>query len=554
MSIEVKIEDCLIQNNILILKGYTVVRGLDISTIKRKLIIKNKATKKEINIDLKPSLRTDLSYIYKEDKTNYDNCGFDDIKIKLEEFSNGKWDVFVKLEKLNETIYYERIEVKLAQLKTKIRKNIILNQENKKIVRINFDESTKLYIQVYDYDKIKYLKLKIREKERNLKIIKRLLKEKRYSTIFCLFLNTYFKNIILKKDVWLMGERPDTAQDNTYHLYKYIVNNKPDINAIYVIDKKSKDYNSIKNLGKVIQFNSILHTLYLLNCKFTINSYSEKANMYSDDYKTIIKYWDIPKNKKIFLQHGVIGVSRVNHVLHKNRMNYDMFVVSSEFEKEHIIKEFGYSKEEVKITGLARWDNLKEVRDKKILLMPTWRSWIKSEDELIESNYFKTYIDFINDKLLVDILEKHNIKMTFYPHYQVQKVLSDVKISNPYVTVVKQGEQTVQELINSHSLLITDYSTVSFDFAYMYKPVIFYQFDYDEFYSNHYNEGPINHKKDLFAPRAINKEELFKVLEKNIDLKEMDKKYKLNRNKYINKIENNICNEIFEFIYLLAEY
>ena len=97
MSIEVKIEDCLIQNNILILKGYTVVRGLDISTIKRKLIIKNKATKKEINIDLKPSLRTDLSYIYKEDKTNYDNCGFDDIKIKLEEFSNGKWDVFVKL-------------------------------------------------------------------------------------------------------------------------------------------------------------------------------------------------------------------------------------------------------------------------------------------------------------------------------------------------------------------------------------------------------------------------------------------------------------------------
>lgn len=64
-----------------------------------------------------------------------------------------------------------------------------------------------------------------------------------------------------------MGERPDTAQDNTYHLYKYIINNKKDINAVYVIDKKSKDYNAIKGLGTVIQFNSVLHTLYLLNCK-----------------------------------------------------------------------------------------------------------------------------------------------------------------------------------------------------------------------------------------------------------------------------------------------
>ncbi|MDB1941352.1 CDP-glycerol glycerophosphotransferase family protein, partial [Clostridium tertium] len=541
MNVEVKIEDCLIVNNELILKGYSLLRGLDINKIDRTLIIKNKETKEEIIIKLNSSLRTDLSYIYREDEINYDNCGFEDIRINLEEFGNGKWELFIKLKKSNKNIYYERVEVKLAQFKSKIRKNIVLDSKIKKIVRLNFDESTKLYFQIYDYDKIKYLKLRIREKEKNLKIIKRLLKEKKYSVAICIFLNKFFKNILLKKDVWLMGERPDTAQDNTYHLYKYIINNKKDINAVYVIDKKSKDYNAIKGLGTVIQFNSVLHTLYLLNCKYTINSYLEKANMYSDDYKVIIKYFDISKNKKIFLQHGVIGVSRVNHVLHKNRMNYDMFVVSSEFEKNHIIKEFGYSEKEVKVTGLARWDNLRETKEKKILLMPTWRSWIKSEEELLKSNYFKTYIDFVNDESLVKMLQKHNIRMTFYPHYQVQKVLSDVKIANPYVTIVKQGEQTVQELINSHSLLITDYSTVSFDFAYMYKPVIFYQFDYDEFYSKHYNEGPIDHKKDLFGLRVTNKEELLNILENNIYLKDMDKKYELNRNKYINGIENNIC-------------
>lgn len=549
MNIDVKIEDCLIQDNLLILKGYTVVRELDINNIDRKLVIKNRESGHEKIINLKSSLRTDLSYIYKDDNVNYDNCGFENIKVNLEEFISGKWELFFKLDIDSKNIYYERVEIKLAQFKTKIRKNIVIENKTKKIVRINFDESTKLYLQFCDYDKIKYLKLKIREKFKNLKIIKRLIKEKRYSVVLCVFLNKYFKNILLKKDAWLMGERPDTAQDNTYHLYKYIVNNKPDTNAVYVIDKKSKDYNAIKDLGKVIQFNSIFHTLYLLNCKYTINSYSEKANMYSDDYKTIIKYWDISKNKKIFLQHGVIGVSRVNHVLHKNRMNYDMFVVSSEFEKEHIVKEFGYSEAEVKVTGLARWDNLKEPKEKKLLLMPTWRSWIKSEDELRESNYFKTYIDFINDKSLENILEKHNIKMTFYPHYQIQKVLSDVEITNPYVTIVKQGEQTVQELINSHSLLITDYSTVSFDFAYMYKPVIFYQFDYDEFYSRHYNEGPIDHKKDLFGFRVTNKKAMLEILEKNIlllNVKETDEK-KINRFIHINK-DNNICEVLYKQI------
>lgn len=49
----------------------------------------------------------------------------------------------------------------------------------------------------------------------------------------------------------------------------------------------------------------------------------------------------------------------------------------------------------------------------------------------------------------------------------------------------------------------------------MNKPVFFYQFDYDEFYSKHYNEGPINHKKDLFGERAEEEQILIDLLEKH---------------------------------------
>ena len=150
----------------------------------------------------------------------------------------------------------------------------------------------------------------------------------------------------------------------------------------YIITKDSQDLTKIKSYGDIVWYDSILHTLYLLTCKFTINSYAEKPNMYTKEYIDIVKYYpDFVKNKKVFLQHGVIGVSRVNHVLHKNKVNYDYFIVSSEFEKRHIVEEFGYDEKEVIVTGLARWDNLNnEAKKNKILFMPTWRSWIKSEE------------------------------------------------------------------------------------------------------------------------------------------------------------------------------
>ena len=267
--------------------------------------------------------------------------------------------------------------------------------------------------------------------------------------------------------------------------------------------------------------------------------------MYTKEYIDIVKYYpEFVKNKKVFLQHGVIGVSRVNHVLHKNKVNYDYFVVSSEFEKRHIVEEFGYDEKEVIVTGLARWDNLNnEAKKNKILLMPTWRSWIKSEEELLNSNYFKTYLDFLNSEEIHKILKEKNYELTFYPHYQTQKLLS--KMSDNFgenVTIVRQGEKSVQDLINENYILITDYSTVAFDFAYSNKPVIFYQFDYDEFYSKHYNEGPINHKKDLFGIKVYNLKELSEALK-------TDSTYIKSRhiNKYILKTDNH-CEKVFNYI------
>ena len=538
---EGKVENSYItKDNKLVLRGYAFVRGLELENkniIKRELILKGKNT--EIIKKVENDYRTDLTYLFRGDSINYNWGGYKPIEINLEELKDDDYEAFQRVI-IDNMVFNIPFEFRLAEVRNKLKVRYINNRE----VFCRFNNGKYLNIRVKHLSKKSYIKSNLRKIKRDIRYDFSLIKRKKYKTFFTLIIYKLFGWYFRSKNIWLMGERKDTAQDNTYHLFKYIKENKKDINVKYVITKDSKDLAKIKSYGDIIWFNSIRHTLYLLTCKFTINSYVEKANMYTQEYIDIIKYYpEFVRNKKVFLQHGVIGVSRVNHVLHKNKVDYDYFVVSSKFEKEHILEEFGYSENEVIITGLPRWDNLNnKAKKNKILLMPTWRSWIKSEEELLESNYFKTYIEFINNDKLHKVLEENGYELTFYPHYQTQKLLNKININlNKNIKIVKQGEKSVQELINENFILITDYSTVAFDFAYTNKPVIFYQFDYDEFYSKHYNQGPINHKKDLFGVQAKSLDEIFDLLDREVNVN-MN-----NRSKYILDSKNH-CSNVYNII------
>lgn len=534
--IESKVENAYIdEKNVLTLRGYAFIRGIDFSDnlkIKRQLVLEGKNNR--IIRDIKNDYRTDLTYLFKGDLVNYNWGGYDPIEINLSDLADDEYKIFLRVI-VNEQVFEVQFQFRLAEIKNKLKVRYLRDNNVKREVFCRFIDGKYLKIRIIKLSRKSYLKSNIRRIRRDMRYDFSLIKKKKYRSFLILYLYKLFGWYLRGKSIWIMGERKDTAQDNTYHLFKYIKNGKKDVNVRYIITNDSKDLVNIKEYGDIVYFGSILHSLYLLTCSFTINSYAEKANMYTNEYIDIIKYYpEFIKNKKIFLQHGVIGVSRVNHVLHKNRVNYDYFVVSSEFEKNHIVKEFGYRNDEVIITGLPRWDNLNHNADKnKILLMPTWRSWLKTEEELLESKYFKTYLTLLSNRELHNFLEKENYILTFYPHYQTQRLLNKINRDfHPNIEIVKQGEKTVQDLINENYILITDYSTVAFDFAYCDKPVIFYQFDYDEFYSKHYNEGPINHKNDLFGGRAEKLDEVLSMLS-NIKQIKMNKK-----SKYILESEN----------------
>ena len=62
-------------------------------------------------------------------------------------------------------------------------------------------------------------------------------------------------------------------------------------------------------------------------------------------------------------------------------------------------------------------------------------------------------------------------------------------------------------------ILVTDYSSVSMDFAYMKKPLVYYQFDREDFTRSHLPTGYFDYERDGFGPVCKNENSLITELE-----------------------------------------
>ena len=121
--------------------------------------------------------------------------------------------------------------------------------------------------------------------------------------------------------------------------------------------------------------------------------------------------------------------------------------------------------------------------------------------------------------------------MVFYLHHEMRKYVNSFSTECENIEVVyKDDTYDIQELLKESALLITDYSSVHFDFAYMKKPVIYYQFDREEFFEKQYLPGMFKVDKDGFGPV---------VQKKNLLINEIKDAYKTGfqmQEKYYNRM------------------
>ncbi len=305
---------------------------------------------------------------------------------------------------------------------------------------------------------------------------------------------------IFIRNFWLVGEEKHEARDNGYWFFKYVRENHPEQKIAYVIDKKCADYENVKSLGKVVKWGGVSHWFWYLVAKKNISSQKgckpNAAACYLFEVK--LRLW---RNKRYFLQHGVI----MNDLkwLYYDRCYFKLFCVSAKPEYDYVSENFGYPEGIVECVGLTRFDKLHEVCDKKrqILVMPTWREYLVRphgtvsasdlEKQFPESEYFKKWSEFLCSDLLQKALAENNYTLLFYPHRNMQIYLDKFRAlqTGENIQIAEPERLGVQQALKESACLITDYSSVFFDFAYMKKPIIFYQFDEADFRANQYEQG-----------------------------------------------------------------
>ncbi|MFM4944022.1 CDP-glycerol glycerophosphotransferase family protein [Aeromonas bivalvium] len=312
------------------------------------------------------------------------------------------------------------------------------------------------------------------------------------------------------KDAWIFIDNEIRADDNAEHFYRYVAKTHSNINSFFLISKSSPDWQRLSNEGfKLINFGSLTHRLALLNAKYLLSSHANPAIV---NYLPRKHYSDIMNYKFVFLQHGITKDDQ-SEWLNSRKIDYLVTAARHEFSDISGRGRYRYTSQETVLTGFPRYDNLvkRDESKRQILIMPTWRKGLAGElikksskriknPEFINSLFCEMWGGFLRSEMLRKSAEENKYSIIFLPHPNLTDYLEELAIPD-YIQVGDLTSCSIQETFKDADVLITDYSSVAFDVAYMKKPVIYFQFDSDTFFSEHsYSKGYYDYETLGFGP------------------------------------------------------
>ncbi|MER6591415.1 CDP-glycerol glycerophosphotransferase family protein [Micromonospora purpureochromogenes] len=321
------------------------------------------------------------------------------------------------------------------------------------------------------------------------------------------------------RDIWLVGERKDTAQDNSWHLFRHLRKVERRRNVYYLMTKDSPDRERLRGLGNVVTYNSFRHKFLMLHATKLINSYDIDSYMLPARWERglFLKHlnWRIGP-ARVFLQHGVTDKD-VSGGLHRAKTAVDLFVAAARQEADYLSEHFDYGDAAQRL-GFPRFDALVPDRGhRRILLMPTWRSYLVSPSynpslpprfPFEASEYARFLRELFASEELKLSLQRHGYTLEFLPHYEMRSVSTSMVPPDPCFAVVDQTQRSVQDALRQCDLFITDYSSTAFDVAYLGTPLIYAHFDSEEYFSiGGYRKGYFEHREHGFGPVCETAEE-----------------------------------------------
>ncbi|MEP4890017.1 MAG: CDP-glycerol glycerophosphotransferase family protein [Aliiglaciecola sp.] len=304
-----------------------------------------------------------------------------------------------------------------------------------------------------------------------------------------LVLQRYVKKHMQREDSVLFLSQ-DFIDLNIKQLYLYF-ENQHRINAVIATDNKNQ-MALLKPLGfKVIDINSWLFIFYSLRSKLMVLDH----NPITPDLRYAVK-----GSKTIQIWHG-IPLKKIGHLANYKTVKYDLVISTSDFVTDYAFSKIfdyqriinsGYPRNDVLFDqgndkkSLALVDQdiyawAKNSNNKLIVYTPTWRgdSFDSNPINLDKLNKFAKQHDllivlkmhpFIRPESFFDSMENDDYQFT--PDYQ-------------HNIVFYPSTSDIYPLLAMSSLLITDYSSIYFDYLLLDKPIVFFIYDKLEYVKRH---------------------------------------------------------------------
>lgn len=371
-------------------------------------------------------------------------------------------------------------------------------------------------------------------------------------------INKHFKN----KPLWLISDRPTRPGDNGEAFFRYMRKEHPEINTKFVLTKASPDYKKIKEIGPVVEPHSAKHKLLVLKSDYIVSSQGE--NEHFDPFgRARNSFRDLTMGRPfVFLQHGVIK-DDLSGWLNRYQKNLYGFVTSAKAEYDSILEcDYFYTENEVWLTGLPRFDRLYNEEQKIITVMPTWRKYLTNgrdaatdmwrlKPDFEQSAFFMFYNALLSDERLLSKLKEYGYKIKYLVHPNLRQSVNSIKVADENLVELITEDVSYTEIYAISNLVVTDYSSAVFDFAYLRKPIVYTHFDYNEFVAGEhsYVAGYFEYERDGFGEVEYDLDStvdrIIEYMENGCKLKD---KYRERIDSFFAFNDKNNCQRVYEKI------
>lgn len=356
----------------------------------------------------------------------------------------------------------------------------------------------------------------------NLSVSKLKKIRKKRRVLACYLYEHYFLKMPVKEN-WVICESffGKSYSDSPKYIYEYLCKNYPGkYRFIWVINKRTKiPFNPTK-----VKRYSIRYAYYLARCKYYVFNVRQPDWVIKRKGNVFLETWHgTPLKRLVFDQEEVMMASPLYKAqFYKASRMWDYLVSANEFSSKVFrsaflydkeILEYGYPRNDlmyhpdrVKITlDIKRKLHIPEGK-KTILYAPTWR-----DDEFYAKGEYKFTL-----KLDLGLLRKklgNDYIVLLRTHYYIADKLDITGLEDFVVNVSSYDDVTELYLISD--ILITDYSSVFFDYANLKRPILFYTYDLEK-YRDMLRGFYLDIEKDMPGPLLFTSEEVADAI-KNID-------------------------------------